>query len=665
MTLRSQFARDPDKKPPPIVGAEEYFETVGGTEKALCKVRSSDATLRPWFTLVLGSGCSSGDGLSVALSSLLDSLEKRVDELYPGHGYDGRLLSERVRAFGKDLIRDRFRPPSPSGCENGNEADAPPAGEAGIQFQPGHVDGVAHIFAAASTLTPLYHFLKAWNGDAPRRTGHDDVGTLGWDRGAWDADANGANLKLDYLEPFRRYIGDVETKAGEIAACLRSDENERPSVSNLVAALAQRLKVDLGTNQAQPKIDSSDLMSLAELAWLCLAMTSLRETAATTPGWSDLLVDLGYRKNGRLGVPLLADLGEGGALVQSRFTMPSKPGSLHEAAADLLTAQYAFREGKKYKAYSGNEPGWPPVAAAFVTSFDLDLELALLHKGTAFAVALPVYVVNDLQGVAHGCWLAFEVPGCEAPRHESDEGRNDRFRRAAAAMSVLEDVEDLEGPVVIRLAGCPFVQLPSLNADDGTHSDLLNKLADGKTGTIVSALTEEAEWLLGERTAIDRATREERLERIRDNLELRHAVLLSEHDAMFQSDLDLIAEPTATACGLPSCVAAGREGWFRFWMLLGVQIRDSAIRHRMAALLSSLPRTTLSFGSSAAQWGVAVNAHVSDLEQVLLAWNGLHVVQSDVVEFAPQLMHYAAHLNQRGQFNSVECDRAMQLAPLP
>jgi hypothetical protein len=386
-----------------------------------------------------------------------------------------------------------------------------------------------------------------------------------------------------------------------------------------------------------------------------------------------LLVDLDFRHEGRLGVPLLSTLGEGRELLSGRFRMPQNPGMLHQAAAKLLVAQAALRTEKAYKAYGGDEPGWPPVAVAFVTSFDLDLELALLRSGAAFAVALPVYVVNNRQQLAHGCWLAFNVPGDADPENEFDKGVK-RFKDAAKSMFVLEvasltndkqkqpmlDVEDLEGPIVVRLAGCPFVSLPSLE----DHHDLRKKLADAD-GTIVAALTEEAEWLSGPRAAGDQDAREAALNYIRQSLTLEPAVLLSEHDAMFQSAMDLISEPTTPACGLPACLAAGRQGWFRFWVLLGVQVRDAAIRHRLVALLSSLPRTTLNPGSSTIQQGVAVNAHVSDIEQTLLAWNGLHVVQDDVAAFAPQLTHYAAHLDRGGVFSPGECNAIGQDPPDP
>lgn len=646
MTLRSQFARDHDKNPPPIEDAQAYFGRLGIPEKVLCKVRSSDPRLRPWFTLVLGSGCSSDDGLEAALQSLKGSLVARVKELPPPGGLADVTVAQRVERFCSDLIDDRFRSPSRRVKEgaNGQAAGVEP-----------HINGgVAYVFAAAALLTPLYHYFKALGDNAPRRAGHDDVATLEWVAVQWAS--RDLALTVNYLTPFRVAIDQVEVSAGEIAASLRPDddqETERPVISERVVALAQSLKANLNTDQPQAKIKHSDLTSLTELAWLCLATTALEDlgdAAPTSAGWSDLLVDLDFRHEGRLGVPLLSTLGEGRELLSGRFRMPQEPGMLHQAAAELLVAQGTLRTAKSYKAHGGAEPGWPPVAVAYVTSFDLDLELALLRSGVAFTVALPVYVVNDKQQVAHGCWLAFNVPGTGNPERENQDGWEGRFKDGTQKMFVLKDVEDLVGPIVVRLAGCPFVSLPRLKDDP----DLREALA-GAEGTIVAALTEEAAWLSGTHDADDQNARESALEGIRLSLRLEPAVLLSEHDAMFQSAMDLISEPTTPVCGLPACLAAGRRGWFRFWVLLGVQVRDAAIRHRLVALLSSLPRTTLDLGSSATQQGVAVNAHVSDIEQTLLAWNGLHVVQDDVVAFVPQLTHYAAHLDQGGLFSPDEC----------
>jgi len=44
--------------------------------------------------------------------------------------------------------------------------------------------------------------------------------------------------------------------------------------------------------------------------------------------------------------------------------------------------------------------------------------------------------------------------------------------------------------------------------------------------------------------------------------------------------------------------------------------------------------------------GLAVNEYATELEQDLLFWNGVDVVNADLTEFAGDLLHCAAHLRK-------------------
>jgi len=99
--------------------------------------------------------------------------------------------------------------------------------------------------------------------------------------------------------------------------------------------------------------------------------------------------------------------------------------------------------------------------------------------------------------------------------------------------------------------------------------------------------------------------------------------------------LDLL--PENAAYGLPSRVAQGeaKYGWNRYWMLLGVQMRDSAIRQRIATLVSSLPHNganKLAEYGSVNSTGVAINSRLAELEKDLLFWSGFDVVRGDVTQ---------------------------------
>jgi len=183
----------------------------------------------------------------------------------------------------------------------------------------------------------------------------------------------------------------------------------------------------------------------------------------------------------------------------------------------------------------------------------------------------------------------------------------------------------------------------------------------------------------------------------------RHAVIVSEHDAMLQNAMD--AQPWAkgwSLCSrLPLDTVADDWDWRRFWMLLGVQVGDHAIRQRVSHVVAwypasqprdsqetSAPRrggaaltardndrnsqdVAASDGApkdsdsdevevATGRLGVIISRHVGHLEQDLLYWDRFDIVEnSDAHLFAEDLEHVASeHLSREHGGTMIRCKDA-------
>jgi hypothetical protein len=296
----------------------------------------------------------------------------------------------------------------------------------------------------------------------------------------------------------------------------------------------------------------------------------------------------------------------------------------------------------------------PPCAAAFVTSFGLELELALLRQGDPFSIAMPVQVVNQVHDVSHTCWVAFRVPQSSGGPDLDALLKPDEDRWSLLGPALLDT-----GPLVVRLSGCPLIALPDLRENRGLRAVLVD--------------------LLEEALVLDAGGGPKARGGVEENLVVQPALLIDEHDAFLHTKLDLTSIPTGGLWGLegptrwyglPPDLVSGRHRWSRFWMMLGVQTCDSAVRDRVTALVSSLPAGSSAGGSAGmrtrplptesmkvglrgadapsveARWsGVAIDAHTGELEESRLFRAGIEVVAARAGEFVEDLDHYSRHLD--------------------
>jgi hypothetical protein len=628
--------------PPPYETRDKYLNAKNPANPRICSVASGDT--QPWLTPVLGSGCATSKSQVEALLGTVVALEKCATDLYEGIDIAGRPIGEVVSLFAMDLIEDRLRM-SRLAAVGPNGARPQPRDRVPVPMRD---QWVGAVFVAAATLAKLYHEVKALSCDAPRRPGHGDAALLSRASQHWQ------NLNERYTALCVQALDHVRATAHDVAPALVPGDQAH-AMAETVIALVSRLRKNVDVARSgKIRVPFTDLQSLAEFAWFCL--TCITEPKVY-PGWSDLLLDLSNYDSplaGGVGTPLFDTMTEAQAFIRARyreiteqrFTEVIGPwgqpepgtGGLHAAVAALLDAEQRRR-------LIPAPVSRPPIVTAFVTSFDMELELALVSLGVAFTVALPVHVLNRKHDIAHTCWLTFRV--------RKDARLTDLLRPTEEDWFVLDEKCAVAGPIVVRLAGCPVVELPDLRVAAGVRARVAELFYE--------ALKEDA----GGRSDV--------LQDVIESLVLQSAVVINEHDAILQNAIDLIAISSGSGTvdtqgaadfrgtadsngiryGLPTGLVAGNQKWSRFWMMFGVQLGDSAFRHRIATLISSVPlRNPMQprpSEPSAHRNGLAVNIHATDVEQDLLFWNGFDVVNADVTEFAVDLAHYARHLEKNVQ----------------
>lgn len=402
-----------------------------------------------------------------------------------------------------------------------------------------------------------------------------------------------------------------------------------------VSTFADAVRHDLSHDQDRPQVRGADAQLMAEITWHFMT-----EGTSQYPGWSALLVLLGFAFNSqdrKARLPHLTDLGAARDRLATEFEettteswesrlsplgqtdggRQSKRDALYDSVANLLVAQ----AGLSTAATSRDTSTYPP-AVAFVTSFDLELEMALLAKRAAFRLVMPFYVHRSASEASGYVWLhTVVVPPQDGEDLAADD--LDRLLKPAEWSLLVAHASKnavLHGlPSVVRLAGSPLVQGPDLNATPGSWVDKLRRqLGDGVT--------------------------------------LAGTVLLDEHTALQQWAADfgtpLDASDTTHRLGLPERFVKGVSDTTdaRFWFLLGVQLNDDAIRQRTAALvgaadlheaLSSHART-----NRLRRAGVVVNRRSTASQRDVFLWQGLDVVEASYEDVVGALNHAAKHAAQ-------------------
>jgi hypothetical protein len=575
----------------------------------------------PWITPVLGTGCLEA-GRDLGGTSIRQAparVEQLLAEMPPLP--DGSSPALIARAFTASLIADRL-----------GLAGVTPANSTAKSAAEGSADVslyTARLVLFAALLTRLYHLASAAVPDALSRAGRDQVRLDG-------SRAGSAELRTEALEPAQALLAE-----------LFDSQVESEGVSADQAMTDALRTVRFSLDATSPKLKLVDVQLITELAWY-----SLTHGTTVYPGWSDLLLHLSTRRSPVLmdrlpPRPFLDDIDAARSLVADRYDEVTRRSWRQLVDSDqsererfYATVAAMLREQARLRATSPtSSPQQPPIASAFVTSFDLELEMALWRAGTdPYVIAVPVYLLQEVGDppahLASVCWL-----GCMIrPDHDLDtEEQLERLREPAQDdWFVLNGEDNYElkygnYPVVARLSGSPLMAVPALWHEDGQWNDLCRVILKQYNQDV----PEEPA------TAHD------------PELRLVHVAMLDEYSAMQHAAVEFFTygggdQPEWRRTGLPVALSMSRSPCFaRFWMMLGVQISDSSIRYRFASQLAapenmeSRPPGKIRYPKRA---GLVVNWRTDDTVRELLGWYNFDVVVDRCESFQGDLQHYVRHL---------------------
>ena len=600
---------------------DAYLAELGGRfsgPKGLCNVLGIElAKSRPWLTVVLGGGSrpkhflGHGDGLPV------DEVVRRAkDRLGEGRrGYHGPLpLEEMIRGFLTSLGNDRNLLASSRDRQQGPHASDNPEGHAGRSGYARDIpDWIIDLTLAASRLNNAMNHVRSGLGQAPSRWGDDVVRIEEATFLYASLDAERRSLRTDLRDLERRGIEGISALCKDIADDLTGDE--------------------------QWCIRTARVRLLAEWVW-----TVLSGAEPGYPGWTTLMLKLSGDQaiasyHGSMIKPsasradhLAAKIGE--------YYMPrtqlrwdaGETAETHAAIAELLAAQSQVHEAHHVDLDRVVLP--PP--AAFLTTFDLELEMALLRVGQPFQMAIPFYLadadrLDDVDGTpAHPVWLGLRVDPTGVPPHDrlrcilapppgawvALSGRWGDVNEAIAANAHL--------PTIVRLNGCPLIEPPDVEGD-------------GLAGALASPTLAKA----------TRTFRQRQLVRL---------VVIDDFDALKQSYLDAWEDdrpPTAAeVLGIPRHLITDAPKGNRYWMTIGVPLQDSSVRTRVMSLLENAGQRA-GADPRPKRLGTLVNPKVEGAAQQALALYGFDVVTSPSADFVLDLRDIADH-HRRAAGGNVE-----------
>lgn len=630
-------------------------ELLDGHDRQLCKLMESevgngpydrDGWRRfPWLTLVLGSGCLTIEGDPVAGAEALSrGATVHIDDnkIEAGKEWGSSFLSHFIQT----LYRDRV-PASRLPRQSATESVSTGGPMEVTEF-------AARLAFLAARLTRFYHLSSAASVQATGRW-HNDV-TM------YDRDCPGPFTKE--IEP--TVISPVMEDLDYLLH--RCDENvgDEPAVGGLVRSLLRCISDGFVTSK-RCTLRHIHLRTVTEVAWHYLT-----KNTDIYPGWTDLLYHLLMRSThcARRDESLtktrplyeeLHSVTEDIAKIFRNATRasfsardhkdaPTARQEFYDTVAQLLDCQASAVAEQADAVVSDRESvdvgvKLPP-ATAFITSFDVELEMALWCAGVSFSVVLPVHVQREQEPKAALVWLMADI---EPDPTVTWERQLECLLQEPKAWNVVTsrplDENHQKRPIIVRLSGCPLFGLPE-----------------------IKEVSEGLERLVG----------------VTEGVQLHHAVTIDEYSALqqsraeqFSSGRDERDSEGRQSRALPDELTGNSSSNPRYWMTLGVQVPDPAIRYRLFSQLSLVGcrrRSTSKIehpemwgevaahvsteeladsdngpiGDFTAFGGLAVNRRIDDDEATLLYWLGFDVVRDDCFAFIKDFEHYADHVKKRG-----------------
>lgn len=611
----------------------------------------------PWLTLVLGSGCVTettdqeardrprpSDFANRLKGADLEDLRRLPDFS------DGAAL---VAQFLQQLAVDRLGP--------GNAEESTESGDRDVSA----LDALLLLCSALATC--FWHEVSAL-GAAPFRS-----------RGSDQLEFSTA-ISAQRFKEVRAIFGGHLIK---VLKRILGDQVTGPPLSDLLRATLRKLLLAL--DQSDPaEIRKVDLQILTELVWLRLG-----SNPSDYHGWSDLLALLADKLTSD-GAPSdypLRPHSERMFVLEAirkhyldctvaswdrrKLGLPGERVKFFDSTARLTVAQS--------KALRKAGPNRFPVASVFTTSFDMELEMALLAnpdfvqsetgiKGMVIVLPVLVYARESdsvesfnpsYEKFSHFRWMAAFV--C-APSSRADVGSGD-LRRLLKPMawrvltgwnwnSLPVDDEDPQllhlgdyrsWPVIVHLAGCPWLDLPEWSftpsADTVRFNPRLKRL--------------NSNWLCQVEPLADDSADDKALPLKPSRLE--HALLLDEYASIQQFMTELYSIETRgdvdfmVPFQLPLSFTGGHDrtkSAGRFWLVMGVQVDDAAVRFGMASRLIASRHVKSQQDSSSLpeRSGLLVTRKISDAARELLRWFAVDtVVGKTCTTFTGDIDHMARH----------------------
>lgn len=663
---------------------------------------------QPWLTPILGSGPLGlpRDFLDVATAipgRVVDLLsEGRVLSAFAGVGADER---QWLRDFVTVLVSQRLGEEWEAHIESTEAAaldSVTPADGEKRDLAEGISDLAAHLILVSAQLTRTFHRISL---DTCR-----PLTRWGSERSEMAGDHSRRQPLID------EYTALLAAAIDETDRLIRIELNQpdldRQAAETLRAIASLLSDVNNEVTGSRPLITSLHLQQVTEVAWHMLVESVVKHAY---PGWTDLLlrlvlmdsdgVSLGHRRPRWVEVGNLAESVKSviepaarAAWTEANNNAENRENrEFYNSVAELLWAQNQARNDwfatgtstdVDTRLSAGRHSSDLPMAIAFVTSFDYELEMALWRSAAAtggtFSVVVPAYAVERSDSdEADFVWL--EATITVPPRDGSApyEPRLEDFAamRTPTAWRLIHSRRGSDyarHPYVVRLAGCPLIDLPELTSAD--VEDLRGDLDDlhlSKAQHFFHSVTvdeylalrqAEAEWVWSRDNVVDKRpsrglaaeflrTDDSTPERywmmmgvpLRDPaIRLRILALLARHhhhprrqDVLAQDDVNVVSAPPQDSAPAPAGV--GRRGRLLAGDVGTPQV-DVDVDDLTPALSEGAPLET-GHASGMREWqGVAVNTRVDDEENMLLLALGFSVVRDRCEHLTPDLLSHGKWL---------------------
>ena len=433
-------------------------------------------------------------------------------------------------------------------------------------------------------------------------------------------------------------------------------------------------------NRRQPVLKRMNLRLVTEVSWY-FVMSEIGDYS----GWSEILFGIMLRGvSGTVSTTRphfvllrgLASLVESMLLRSSSHSWEVERGSQLDDDFFGATAEVLWAESEVIELVSkvnatlplgAKTDLTPPPAVAFVTGFDLELEMAMWRSaplGSSFFVVVPVHVfMSPEDRMAQPCWIRGEVV------KRSNQVTFDEFRTPEDWVLLTAKTDGTElcrGPHIVHLNGAPLIILPS---EQRNIEGVIRAVVSGQDYDIqIEDVTVEHAVITDEYLAVRHA-----------EVDLSFQ-LYNEKDAANRSDRSLPRLLMSSSRPKNSSKAYNP----RFWVIAGVALGDPAVRYRLVSQLGFGRRSSANsmeksddvfkFNDPSADTaeglsvrredevdvegdeqssigfsGIVINRRITVDEASLLYWMGFDVIRDRAASFARDLRHYAAHLLAGGR----------------